>query len=283
MGISIKIDATTVTIKGTGCPGYDWTSQSTPNKARAVCSSLTVPRAARINNAPYYIGIWKTINTNITKNSSTVNYNTNNPYYYGSGSIKGPVGIAVNGINLYSNADGENRDAYFFEATTFDTCRGHPNPGSDYHYHAYTNCTGQIDTAGQHSLLMGVMADGIPIYGPLGDNGVAPNDLDECNGHTDQTYAFYHYHVPAQWNTYPYLVNCLKGCLTSTNLPGGHDIPSCVSNKTYDYSSVWSVFQAKAAANPISATGLCVSFGYQQAAVNGFSVLFLIALFVVLF
>lgn len=29
-------------------------------------------------------------------------------------------------------------------------------------------------------------------YGPLGDDGVVPTDLDVCGGHTDDTYPFYH-------------------------------------------------------------------------------------------
>ncbi len=37
------------------------------------------------------------------------------------------------------------------------------------------------------------MADGIPIFGPYGDNGVAPTDLDECGGHTDSKHTFINY------------------------------------------------------------------------------------------
>lgn len=48
------------------------------------------------------------------------------------------------------------------------------------------------DTAGAHSPIYGVMADGIPLYGKLGDSGVAPTNLDDCGGHTDATYSFYH-------------------------------------------------------------------------------------------
>ena len=51
------------------------------------------------------------------------------------------------------------------------------------------------DTAGQHSPIYAVMADGIPLYGALGDNGVVPTNLDVCRGHTDTTHTFYHYHI----------------------------------------------------------------------------------------
>ncbi len=50
-------------------------------------------------------------------------------------------------------------------------------------------------TAGDHSPLFGIMADSIPIYGQLSVGGVVPTDLDECGGHTDTKYPFYHYHV----------------------------------------------------------------------------------------
>jgi hypothetical protein len=33
------------------------------------------------------------------------------------------------------------------------------------------------------------------MYGAFGDGGVAPADLDDCNGHRDTSNPFYHYHV----------------------------------------------------------------------------------------
>jgi len=42
-----------------------------------------------------------------------------------------------------------------------------------------------------------MMIDGIPLFGPYGDNGVIPKDLDECGGHVDSTYPWYHYHLPS--------------------------------------------------------------------------------------
>ena len=65
-----------------------------------------------------------------------------------------------------------------------------------------------VDTAGQHSPLFAVMADGIPLFGPLGDNGsiltlgtslspsTSATTLDVCGGHVDTTYPYYHYHLP---------------------------------------------------------------------------------------
>jgi hypothetical protein len=37
-----------------------------------------------------------------------------------------------------------------------------------------------------------------------GDNGALPQNLDECNGHVDQSYPYYHYHSTS---TYPYLAS----------------------------------------------------------------------------
>jgi hypothetical protein len=83
------------------------------------------------------------------------------------------------------------------------------------------------------------MADGIPIYGPYGDKGVFPTDLDECNGHVDSTHGFYHYHITPNYK-YPYLTNCLKGCISKgSNLahgPFGNSLPAChPQNTQYDY------------------------------------------------
>lgn len=65
-----------------------------------------------------------------------------------------------------------------------------------YHFHTEpANGCVYNQTAGQHSPLLGIMLDNIPIYGALGDNGVPPSNLDECGGHTDSTYSFYHYHT----------------------------------------------------------------------------------------
>lgn len=62
-------------------------------------------------------------------------------------------------------------------------------------------------------------------YGSLGDGGVAPADLDECNGHRDTTNPFYHYHAAANM-AYPYLVNCLRGCLTSGSCEADASLPA---------------------------------------------------------
>jgi hypothetical protein len=98
-------------------------------------------------------------------------------------------------------------------------------------------------TAGAHSPLYGIMLDGIPIYGPLSDKGVAPTTLDECGGHTDATYPFYHYHVTSGYKA-PYTVKCLVGCVLHNfgNAQASRVVTTsatCAKAATqYDYSSL---------------------------------------------
>ena len=42
--------------------------------------------------------------------------------------VKGPIGMAVNGVALFGNADDLNRDAYEYEGSAFDSCFGHAEP-----------------------------------------------------------------------------------------------------------------------------------------------------------
>jgi hypothetical protein len=39
--------------------------------------------------------------------------------------LQGMIGIAMNGIAIYSDADALNRDAYVYEGATMDSCRSH--------------------------------------------------------------------------------------------------------------------------------------------------------------
>jgi hypothetical protein len=94
------------------------------------------------------------------------------------------------------------------------------------------------DTPGKHSPLFGFMYDSIPIFGTLGVNGIVPKDLDECNGHVDTDYPFYHYHIQANL-TYPYIINCLRGCVTATSGPLSQVAVACSPNATqYNYSAL---------------------------------------------
>jgi hypothetical protein len=131
----------------------------------------------------------------------------------------GPIGVAVNGIPFYNPYNAEGRDAVFGpNAEVFDSCCGHPDPMGRYHYHKYPVClnTPFHDQAGMHSPLIGWAFDGFAIYGPNGEDGKAPRDLDQCNGHIDSVRG-YHYHVTSG---FPYILGSYRGVVQLTNIDG---------------------------------------------------------------
>jgi hypothetical protein len=211
-------------ISSNGCPGYDWTSQTTPNKAQEQTKTVKLPLQPRISKNLYAVGIK---NIDGTTNTSPV---------------LGAIGIAINGVSIYGNSDADSRDAYVYEGQTFDFCGGHPQQQGEYHYHSEPDAKCGIikDESGKHSSLFGFMYDGIPIYGTKADNGVVPTDLDACGGHVDKTYPFYHYHLPAD-RKFPYTLTCLKGCVISPTTVKGSLKSDTYSNcqqatDQYDYS-----------------------------------------------
>jgi YHYH protein len=133
----------------------------------------------------------------------------------------GPIGVAINGIPFYNQYNAEGGDAVKLEV--FDSCCGHPDPAGRYHYHKYPVCVKSPfkDPTGEHSPLIGYAFDGYAIYGPNGEDGKPPTDLDECNGHSDSERG-YHYHVTAG---YPYILGGYHGVVEAKNFdhgpPGG--------------------------------------------------------------
>jgi hypothetical protein len=195
--IFVTTDATKRTIDTSGCPEYDWTSQTTDIDAMDQSAKWTMPLNPTFCKEPTYIGAYFDIDKTTANTDIAL----------------GPVGVAFNGVVIFGNSDMQGRDAYVFEGHTLDQCNGHAAPDGSYHYHTQipNDCLGgQAVEDSTHAKLVGFMADGIPIYGPEGDDGVIPEDLDECNGHTDNAHAFYHYHVASEYQ-YPYTVNCLRG------------------------------------------------------------------------
>jgi hypothetical protein len=127
----------------------------------------------------------------------------------------GPIGVAINGVPFYNPYNAEGQDAAKTEV--FDDCCGHPDPRGRYHYHIYPTCIYtpfKRDEAGKHSDLLGYAFDGYAIYGPNGENGKPPGDLDECNGHEDKDRG-YHYHVT---NKFPYILGGYRGVVAKANL-----------------------------------------------------------------
>lgn len=122
----------------------------------------------------------------------------------------GPIGLAVNGIPFYNPYTREGNDAVagpFREV--FDSCCGHPDPLGRYHYHKYPVCVKSPfrDPENGHSPVIGLAFDGFTVYGPNDAGGRPPEDLDECNGHTDDKRG-YHYHVT---DSFPYILGGYRG------------------------------------------------------------------------
>lgn len=137
----------------------------------------------------------------------------------------GAIGVAISGAVFFDPYEGDgsdtvaNADNSEIDGVPFiDACGGHPLPNAiSYHYHGIPFCiTDSVDTDGSHSVLIGYLFDGIPIYGPQDVDGTEPTDLDACLGHTGPTPEFdedvYHYHVTSTAN---YISECLVGVATS--------------------------------------------------------------------
>ena len=109
------------------------------------------------------------------------------------------VGMAVNGVVLFSNQAAPGDDIYQ-EAKTFDRCGAHPQMSGVYHYHSEPYSVSYDDSA-----FIGVMLDGYPIYGRRDADGTVPTDLDAAGAHmgttVDSATPGYHYHVNLQTST----------------------------------------------------------------------------------
>ena len=142
----------------------------------------------------------------------------------------GSIGVAISGAVYFNPYEGDGVsvavDSNFdVDGVPFlDTCNGHPLPtGTDFHYHGVPYCiTDAVDTPSEHSVIIGVLLDGFPVYGPQGEGGGAPDDLDTCSGHTGATPEFpegvYHYHLT---ETAPYSIPCYSGEVDVDSMSGG--------------------------------------------------------------
>lgn len=152
----------------------------------------------------------------------------------------GNIGIMISGPALFNATEGQNGRAaaltdnvsYSFKdgsgstqtAYFIDSCNGHPTPnlkGNTYHYHGLPPCvTAQVDTAGGPSHIIGIAADGFPIYGnkDLNGNAVPLAQLDACNGITSATPEFpggvYHYVLPEGVTGFQSSLRCYSGTVT---------------------------------------------------------------------
>jgi len=106
------------------------------------------------------------------------------------------MGVSVNGV-VFFNQNAAPGDDILNELNTFDQFEGHPQNQGTYHYHIEP--VWLTKTIGSDELI-GVLADGFPVYGPM-ENGttLSNDDLDEYHGHCGTTADFpdgiYHYHI----------------------------------------------------------------------------------------
>ena len=153
---------------------------------------------------------------------------TLNPFYSDEVTLTSlsTIGVMISGAPLFNDYEDQGRefvavddnislDGVFF----IDACNGHPlATGDSYHYHGVPYCiTDDVDVAGQHSTIIGVLRDGFPIYGPQDVDGSSMTnaDLDECSGHEGVTPEFpegiYHYHLTE--DAAPYSIDCYHGVI----------------------------------------------------------------------
>jgi len=123
------------------------------------------------------------------------------PSEAGSGQMGGTMGLALNGVPMFSNNAAPGDDIYQ-EAKTFDRCGAHPNMTGAYHYHSEPYSISYDDSA-----FVGVLRDGYPVYGRRDPDDSMPA-LDVYGGHTGVTIdspdtPVYHYHVNEQTSTKP--------------------------------------------------------------------------------
>ena len=216
------------TVQTTGCPPYGdgWTN---PNEACVKNITYQIPLNPVYARRPIPTGTIHSVFNDIT-------YLVEDPQ-----PILGALGVLVNGVNIFGvgspcgfSSDCPNQgtgaptiyvDAIEAEGHTVDECGGHASPTNDYHIHSSIGittaeqretCGLPVDVPGEHSQLLGWMADGFGIYGRYSQGGNVPCDLDSCGGHTHDIdgEAVYHYHLPDE---FPWVIGCFKGCPEVSN------------------------------------------------------------------
>lgn len=136
----------------------------------------------------------------------------------------GQIGVALSGAQIFNDYENPDRsvvakdDQVIHDHVPFlDECNGHTLvDGSNYHYHGIPVCIAETaEQDGEHSIMIGVLQDGFPVYSNQDVGGVIvkSHDLDECSGHFGPTPEFpegiYHYHLTA--DEAPYMIDCYHG------------------------------------------------------------------------
>lgn len=135
----------------------------------------------------YSIGPWAG-NPNTPSNQAFVYKITRNPQQNTLTATTvgmGHIGVWTNGVSIFNVSDGMsynnagvwNRNAYYWEGSSFDACLGHPAPGGEYHNHVSPKCLYDQNNNTTHSPIIGYAFDGFPVYGAYAftfTNGTGP-------------------------------------------------------------------------------------------------------------
>ncbi|GBG25079.1 Hypothetical Protein FCC1311_012962 [Hondaea fermentalgiana] len=161
----------------------------------------------------------------------------------------GIIGLALNGVPFFNpfTTDGDDAtraDSVGYSGHLVDLCNGGPvsfssSEANMYGYRTNPVClydqppeiaanvpqmtTGKYfpfefamnmtnPNPGQRSPKIGYALDGFPIYGPFGESGDMPTDLDDCNGRMDSVLGHYVYHITP--HRAPYIIGCFRGKLS---------------------------------------------------------------------
>ena len=131
----------------------------------------------------------------------------------------GAIGVAVNGVPLFSPWTQGAILQHTLDMGELDTCGGHAGRGDDYHYHIAPTCL--IDSLGTvkveaQKLPIGIANDGNPIraLGWFQPSASVESQLDACRGMRDASGRyFYNVQTTAKWD----ILNCLTNQVVNTS------------------------------------------------------------------
>ncbi len=148
-------------VSASSVPGYaigPWAGNpNSPSDQNFIGSYPLAPAeqtGTKTNTGLGAIGFWK---------NGVAIFNAKDGHYWNNTTM-----TMVNGITF----TGWNRNAYYWEGSGFDACKGHPNQPGAYHHHISPSCLYDQNASTQHSPLIGFGWDGFPIYGTFGYTNV---------------------------------------------------------------------------------------------------------------
>lgn len=158
-------------INTTGATGYN----NLPSNVQTVQYSASQVYVSCSCIPGYAIGPWNG-NPNTPSNQNFVFKITRSPQQNTGTATSvglGHIGVFTNGVSIfnvsdaqsYNNAGVWNRNAYYWEAPSFDNCLGHPQQQGEYHHHVSPTCLYNSNDSTHHSPLIGFAFDGYPVYG----------------------------------------------------------------------------------------------------------------------